>query len=371
MDRAGVETWLMHVLRSVDRSQFQMDFLVHSEVPAHFDTEIRSLGSRILYGMPLKRTWKYGSAIRNQLRQAPPYDIVHAHLDYFSGFALKVANQAGVPVRIAHSHNDLTRSFAGLRWSRQLFAARGRSLALRHATHGLACCFTAGQSMFGKQRSSVPWKVLPYGIELSPFLPVTSHQDFRREFGIPDDTLIIGHVGRFFPQKNHALIIRIADALRRRGADFRLVLVGDGPLRSKIETDIHDRGLCNYITLTGVRADIPRLFTSLFDVFLFPSLFEGLPVVLIEAQAAGCPTVISDVISPEIHFVQNLVKPVSLTADAEQWADAVLHSAGEPRSREQRLAALKTIRNSPGNIDNCVESLTNLYLREASARKAA
>jgi glycosyltransferase involved in cell wall biosynthesis len=371
MNRAGIETWLMHVLRQADRSRFQMDFLVHTDETCQYDDEIRSLGGHLLRATHLRNIWKYARTVKDALHSAPPYDIVHSHLDFNSGYALRCANQAGVPVRIAHSHLDLARSFPHLKWRLKLYALRSRSLILRHATHGLAASRIAGESLFGQSCSPVPWRVLHYGIDLSPLAPVAKQKDIRRELGIPQNAVVIGHVGRFFQQKNHELIVKIAEALRRRTTSFHVVLVGDGPLRAKIEGDVEARSLRNHVSFVGIRADVPRLYASLFDVFLLPSLFEGLPLVMIEALAAGCPAVISDSISTEADMIPSLIKRLSLSASPDQWAAAILESARQPKSYEQRRDAFEAVRNSPFNISNCVPDLTNFYLGELSRRKAA
>lgn len=371
MQRAGIETWLMHVLRHVDRERFQMDFLVHREEPGHFDDEIRALGSRVLFAAPLRRVCKYSQLVTHLLRSAPPYDIVHSHLDYFSGYPLKCADRVGVPIRIAHSHNDLARSYPRLRWSLKLYAQRSMSLISRHCTLGLATSAVAGESLFGRQQSSFHWSVLPCGIDLSVYAPEKTRGDIRSEFGIPDDAIVVGHVGRFAEQKNHDMILNIAEAMLRRTSKFHLVLVGEGPLRERTEEEVNRRGLATHVTFAGVRGDVPRLLASAFDVFLFPSLFEGLGLVVVEAQSAGCPVVISDVVPHEADVVSRLITRLPLSSPTEQWAEAILQSSLKSRSYDARVAAYTAIGNSPFNISVSVRNLTSLYSREFLNCKAA
>ena len=171
MDRAGIETWLMHVLRHTDRQRFQMDFLVHREQPGHYDEEIRSLGGKVLFAAPLRHVLRYSRAVQQVLRDNPPYDVVHSHLDYVSGYPLRCAALAGVPVRIAHSHNDLARGFPRLRWTLKMYVRHSRRLIPRWSTLGLSPSTVAGQSLFQTPRWTRPWKILPYGIDLAPFAP--------------------------------------------------------------------------------------------------------------------------------------------------------------------------------------------------------
>jgi glycosyltransferase involved in cell wall biosynthesis len=371
MRRAGLETWLMHVLRRIDRERFQMDFLVHRDEPGDYDEEIRSLGSNVLYGAPLRQVWSYSQTTNRLLRRLPRYDIFHAHLDHFSGYPLKCAAEVGIPVRIAHCHSDVRQSFSKLRWSLKLYVKRSRLLTAGHRTLGLATSDKAGESMFGRDRTRRPWSALPCGIDLAPYSYHEQHDGPRQEFGIAHDAVIVGHVGRFVEEKNHRLILDVAECMLRRSGRFHFVLVGDGPLRRRIEEDVARRGLASCVSFAGVRADVPRLFSSLFDVFLFPSQSEGLGLVLVESQAACCPAVISDVVPPEAEVVSRLITRLSLGSPAELWADAVFLAARKPRSDADRIAAYQSVANSPLNISVCVEHLTSLYLREVSRRKAA
>ena len=371
MRRAGIETWLMHVLRSVDSEHVQMDFLVHSTKPADFDAEIRSRGSQLLYAGPFRQLWSYGRRVRELLERQPPYDVVHSHIDCLSGYVLKSAAEAGVPIRIAHSHNDQNRSFSQLRWSLKLLSHHGKSLVAKYRTHGLAASKLAGNSLFGESAASRRWNVLPCGIDLEPDERTTAPADVRREFGISEDALVIGHVGRFEEQKNHRLIVRIAESLRRRTEKCHFVLVGAGLLLRSIEQEVRTRGLEKVVTFAGVRADVPRLFGSLFDVFLFPSHFEGLGLVLVESQAAGCPAVISQVIPAEADVVPNLVTRLPLAASPEIWAEAILAVAKRPRTTEMRAKAYRTVVESPFNIERCVADLTSFYQSAALSRAVA
>ena len=210
----------MHVLRNADRSRFQMDFLVHTDKSSHYDNEILSLGGHLLRAVPLRQVWKYERTVDDALRSVQPYDIMHSHLDYFSGYALKCAHRAGIPVRITHSHLDLGRSLQRLKWQLKVYAHRSRSLTYHHATHGLACSKIAGEWLFDRSRSNLPWNVLHYGIDLSSLDPATICADVRREFGIPENVMVIGHVERFFPQKNHEMIVSVADVLREGQVGF-------------------------------------------------------------------------------------------------------------------------------------------------------
>jgi glycosyltransferase involved in cell wall biosynthesis len=371
MRRAGIESWLMNMLRTIDRSRFQMDFLVQSPAPADFDEEIRALGSELICGGPIRHIVGYVQRIRKLLLDRPAYDIVHAHVDMMSGYALKSAAEAGVPVRVAHSHNDQARGYERLRWPLKLLSRRGKSLIARYGTHGLAASDVAGETLFGTKPRGPAWRVLPCGIDLLPFSHKSASKLLRGQLGIPADAIVIGHVGRFEDQKNHQQILAIAEVLLKRSSRFHVVLAGDGLLRPSIEERVRDRGLDQHFSFLGVRSDVPQLLDELFDVFLFPSRFEGLGLALVEAQAAGCPAVVSNVIPHEADVVRRLVKRMPLAASPESWADAVVSASRLPRTVEASTIAYDAVVRSRFNIRNSVQALSACYDDLASCPRAA
>lgn len=362
MERAGIETWLMNLLRRVDRSRCRMDFLVHGTEPADYDDEIIRRGSRILRCGDIRNLSTYVRSIRQAIGQGRDYDVIHVHRDYFSGFPLRAAEQLGIPVRIAHSHNDLSRSFSRLRWPVRQVARLGTWLTRRHATHGLAASRRAAETLYGAnwERNS-RWSVLPCGIELARANPSFRRPEIRGALGIDDGELVIGHVGRFAEQKNHQKIVDVAASLAARGCRFRVVLVGQGPLRSAIEQDVAAKGLTDRFIFAGPRDDVPELFQSLFDVLLFPSKFEGLGLVIVESLAAGCPVVMSDVVPAEADIVPSLITRVPLNLSADDWASAVLRIADAPLTAADRTAAHRAVAASPYHIDTSLHNLLNFY----------
>ncbi|HIK03583.1 MAG TPA: glycosyltransferase family 1 protein [Trichormus sp. M33_DOE_039] len=363
MVRGGIETWLMHILRHIDRDRFQMDFLVHTTEPCAYDEEIRSLGSQII-SCPLQRKypWVYAANIKRILREFGPYDIVHSHLHHFSGYVLYLAKQAGVPVRIAHSHNDTSAQEKGLyrRWYRSFM----KSLIAHNATLGCGCSYQATADLFGTQwQDDSRWQVFYFGIDLKPFENTVDRVAIRAEFGIPADAFVIGHVGRFHPQKNHRFLIEIAAEIAKREPQMRLLLLGEGYLQLEIYQKVVQMGLGDRVIFAGTRSDIPRLMMGAMDVFLLPSLHEGLPIVSIEAQAAGLPLILSDVITDELQKIKPLVQKISLSQPARVWADAVL-AVRNSQSRITQTDSLAILKNSDFNISSSVQALVKTYVDE-------
>jgi glycosyltransferase involved in cell wall biosynthesis len=363
MNRGGTETWLMQVLREIDREQFPMDFLVYTDEEWSFSEDCRELGSTLLTAPhPGKQPWAFTRAFTRLLQQQGPYDIVHSHVHHSSGLVLHLARQAGVPVRIAHSHSNTATFTAEARAGRRLYRAAMTHMIARNATLGLACSRAAARDLFGAgwQRDA-RWRLLYCGIDLAPFATPVNARQLRRELGIPRDALVVGHVGRFRLEKNHSFLLEIAAALRRQAPDVHVLLVGDGELRAEVEAGIVRHGLQAHVTLTGVRGDIPRLLLGAMDLFILPSLYEGLPLSLLEAQAAGLPCVVSDAITDEVDVLPSLITRVSLAASPQAWATAVLQ-ARRRRNLLPQAQALRTIQQSPFSIQASTRALTETYL---------
>jgi glycosyltransferase involved in cell wall biosynthesis len=361
MNRGGVETWLMHVLRHIDRDRFQMDFLVHTEKPCPYDDEARVLGSKIIPCLSPSKPWLYGRNFKRILREYGPYDIVHSHVHHFSGYVLYLAKYAGVPVRIAHSHNDTSAIEAKAGLHRQLYLSLSKWSISWCSTVGLGCSCNAVADLFGAAwKTDTRWQVLDYGVDLKPFYDRVDSISVRAEFGIPADAFVIGHIGRFETQKNHLFLLEIAAEVAKQELKMHLLLIGEGSLRSDIEQKVVQMGLSDRVTFVGNRSDVPRLMLKAVDVFLFPSLHEGLGLVLIEAQAAGLPCIFSDVVPEEADLVRPLLQRISLSKSASIWAEAV-RSAKSGASAISQIDALAVVENTPFNIAASVKKLTEVY----------
>jgi len=370
MNVGGIETWLMHVLRHMDRDAFRMDFLVNTTEPCAYDEEIRSLGSAIIAAPnPLKHPQRFGRAFKRILAARGPYDVVHCHLRVINGLIVRLAHQAGVPVRIAHMHNVAQRGKTPGLAARVLMSVV-RGWLRKHMTAGLGASREACACLFGSEwETDTRVRVLHCGVDFSPFHAPVSSADVRRELGLPDDAFVVGHVGRFGRQKNHDLFLDIAADLAARDGRVHFLLVGDGDLRPHIEGRLRDEGLAERFTLCGIRSDVPRILLGAIDLFLFPSLFEGLPLTLMETQAAGLLCVYSDVITPEASVVRELMRPVPLDAPASVWADTVLGLREAPPSVTQD-AALAAMERTDFNILRGVDELVALCRRDGSHHDA-
>ncbi|MDQ0903980.1 glycosyltransferase family 1 protein [Paenibacillus sp. V4I7] len=352
MNRGGAETLLMNLYRNMDRSQVQFDFLT-SKAGA-YDAEIMEMGGtihRIPYVSDIGHT-KYIQALDQFFMTNTDYKIVHAHMDKMSGFVLRSAKKAGVPIRIAHSHN--TSSEGGIAVKTYKWVAG--TFISSCATHFLACSNKAAQWLFANKGNDVV--ILKNGIESEKFVfsPEVREQ-VRGELKIPTGCYVVGHVGRFAYQKNHSFLIDIFAQLNRERPDTVLILAGDGPMRPEIEKKVAVLQLQSKVRFLGVRSDITRLLQA-FDMFVFPSLHEGLPVTLIEAQGAGLPCLISDEITPEVDMDIQLVERLSLD-DKLVWIDRMKNAIARNSPRQIPVSSLS---NKGYDIKNTAAWTEGFYL---------
>lgn len=331
MGRGGLETMIMNYYRQMDRTKVQFDFLVHRDFRADYDDEIERLGGRIYrIGRLIPWSGAYQRALDAFFAAHPEYRVVHVHQDCLSAVILKAAKKHGVPVRIAHSHNSSQDK--NLKYLLKLYYKRQIPT---YATALFACGKDAGDWMFGGK----PYTVVNNAIDAAQYRYRQARAcEVRQALGIAEEAFVIGHVGRFCPVKNHAFLLDVFDQLHRENERAVLLLVGDGELRSSMEEKAKAMGLEDRVLFTGVRSDVCDLMQAM-DVFVFPSLYEGLPVSLVEAQAAGLPCVISDGV-PEACMLMDLVQRVDLEESARQWAERILKvKATVRRDRYDEIAA--------------------------------
>ena len=317
MNRGGLETMLMNYYRHIDRTQIQFDFLTHREYDGDYGEEIKKLGG-IIYHLPTLNPFSssYKKALGHFFEHHPEYQIIHVHQDCLSSVILKEAEKCGIPVRIAHSHN--VNQDHNLKYVIKMYFRR---FIPKYATDLFACSEEAGEWMFG----DAPFKVFNNAINAQSYVfNVEKRNRSRKELGVCDTTLLVGHVGRFSPQKNHSFLIDIFYEIQRR-TEAKLLLVGDGELHADIEKMIADLKLQDKVIMTGVRIDVADLMQAM-DLFVFPSKYEGLPVTMIEAQSAGLPCVISEKVPIECK-VTDLVSQINLSVPAEYWAETIIKTA--------------------------------------------
>lgn len=320
MDRAGLETMLMNYYRIIDRSKIQFDFLVHRDEKGDYDDEILKLGGKIYHFSPIgiKSMFFYASRMKNFLVNNPEYKIVHSHLDALSALPLSGAKRAGVPVRIAHSHNN---GFS--RDSKYFLRKMLKPLIVKYATDLFACSKSAGDFMFGKKNKHI---VMKNAIDTKKYSFNEGIRSKTRESLGLKDSFVIGHVGRLTHQKNHDFLLDVFNEVLREKPNSVLLIVGVGELEDQIKEKVEKLDLSSKVIFLGVRSDIPELMQAM-DVFALPSHYEGLGIVAIEAQATGLPCVLSSEVSSEAGVAEELFEYVSLISTSG-WVGSVLEKSG-------------------------------------------
>lgn len=362
MNRGGAETMVMNYYRHIDRSKVQFDFVVHREERGAYDDEIEALGGRIYRMMPLHPLTfgKYKKQISRFFDEHTEYRIIHGHCSESGYFIYKEASRRGVPVIIAHAHS--TKALFDLKWFfRTWFKHRMRRYVTQIFTCGKeSAIWLAGEKMAANailQRNAIDTKNYRY----SPACAET----LRKTLNIHDENIVIGHVGSFWKIKNQTFLIDIFQKLHQRNPHVRLLLVGEGELRNMVVRKVESLHLQNYVVFLGSRSDVPDLL-KVFDVFVFPSLGEGLSVAMLEAQCAGLPCVVSDTIPKEVAMT-DLVKFVSLKRSAEEWADTVLDEVNKKRDRS---IYPERIMEAGYDIMRNAQWLQNYYLEQWSKAEA-
>lgn len=335
MDRGGAETMVMNYYRHIDRTKVQFDFLVHREQRGAYDDEIERMGGRIYRMCPVypQNFSRYKRDLRTFFRAHPEYKIIHSHMSELGYFAFREAERQGVPVRICHAHNA-PHGFDAKMIIRTYFKKR----MMPYLTHLFMCGEESGKWLYG-EKNKTRFIMLNNAIDAAVYsFDASKREKMRRQLGLADE-LVIGHVGRFNPQKNHPFLLNIFAALLKKEPNAVLLLVGGGADMPKIQAKAQELGIAERVRFLGVRSDVADLMQAM-DVFVFPSLYEGLPVTMVEAQASGLPCIISDKVPPECILTDGLVNIMPLSANPEAWAEKIFAMRAIPRTdRREEIAA--------------------------------
>ncbi|MDO4354898.1 MAG: glycosyltransferase family 1 protein [Clostridia bacterium] len=348
MHRAGLETLIMNIYRNIDREKVQFDFLVHYQARFDYDDEIEALGGKI-YRLSVREDnnlFKYLSDLKQFFKKHPEYRVVHGHMESFGFLYSRAAKKAGVKTIIAHSHNAMIEP-----------TLKGRIKSLmnkpwKHYANVLfACSEKAGDFMF----EGAPYTVINNGIRCEDFVwNSETRLACRKELGV-EDKIVLGHIGRFDPQKNHTFLIDVFAEYAKKHPNVVLLLIGEGAQKNNIQEKINQLNLSSKVQFLGVRSDTARLYQAM-DLFLLPSLFEGLPVVGVEAQSAGLPMLTADTVTKEL-CVTEYVEMLPLEASTETWANKI----DEMIENHKRHNTLEEMNATGFNIRKTADFLQKYY----------
>ncbi|HJB91097.1 MAG TPA: glycosyltransferase family 1 protein [Candidatus Eisenbergiella merdigallinarum] len=352
----GAESRVMDLYRNLDRSRIQFDFAVHGQQEGYFDGEIRSLGGRI-YRLPkfVGTNWiAYQKAWRDFFSAHPGYACAHGHMTSTASIYLPEAKRAGVPLTIAHARSAGVDAGPKGWLTRQL-----RRPLWKRADLCLAASREAGLAVFGEKAvkagrvTVVPNAIRAQAYDYRPAV----REEMRRELGL-SDAFVVGHVGRFHPCKNHPFLLETFAALCGLRPDARLILLGEGGGMEAPRARAQEPDLAGKVLFLGNRGDVWNYYQAM-DLFLFPSLYEGLPGTVLEAQTSGLPCLVSDSITKEVK-ITDLVEFFPLKETAEEWAKKALKMAQEAGSGE-RSSRLEQVRKSGFDAAVQAQRMAGLY----------
>lgn len=369
MDVGGIENQLMHLVRNADKERFQIDF-TSTMAEAFYREEIERLGGKFILIPPMN--WKNPSVYCKTLLKVMKegqYDIVHAHELFHSGITLRLAQKAGVPCRFVHAHNWRDDDGTGRRRGvvRSAYNAVMRRLINRYSTVQIACSSWAGKFLYGKKmQKKSSYHLVFNSVDTGKFLEKYS----QKETGEFCDDLWVNvlNVGRITAVKNQKFLVEIADEIRRRGVRIRILCAGNGDkaYEERVQSMIEQKRLDAYIQLLGVRKDIDVLMRKS-SAFILPSKYEGMPLVMIEAQAAGLPCVSANTYSPEVDFGIHTVTWLSLEAGAQVWADALVKAINKGKASKSDVA--EAISKKRFDSKMFAETLCELYEKDYLLRE--
>lgn len=325
LNMGGAQALIVNLYRNIDRGKIQFDFAVYDKPDreSYYD-EVKKLGARVYY-IP----HKCDGVMRNQkmiydIIKKNNYSIIWRHTSgCFGGLDIISAKLAGAKKCILHSHNSSLR--------KKTLHYMSRGIVNCFATDRFACSKAAGRWMFGKRK----FRIINNGIETKRFSYNEAVRNcYRDKFEVSGKT-VIGHIGRFAPEKNHKFLLDVFESYRALDEQSVLVLIGTGKLEREIKEYVSKKGLKEYVLFLGNRKDVAEIM-QMFDVFVMPSLYEGFPVTLVEAQAAGLHCVVSDNITNEVNITKS-INYLSLKSPMNDWAKAMLKAAEKERKDNSKI----------------------------------
>lgn len=361
MEYGGIQTWLIDLIRTANKHDVKMDILTYDKDEKDLAVVAKGLGCGVNYVPSHRNMLSLFLALRRVNRAAGGYDAIHAHNSFQNGLVLAMARVLGIPIRISHSHNaPVIKQESAVR--KAYNAVMRRSLPV-FSTNLLAVSNVAGEAVYGRHWGSDRKSALGYcgrGFDAYRYSPEKADK-LRQTLGLPPTAKIVGHVGRFHPQKNHRFLVEIFAKAAEQDEDLALVLVGagDAALRQAAEDYVRSKNLQDRVVFLGARSDANILLQT-FDLFILPSLYEGLPLVVLEALTSGRKCLLSNSITHEVDAIPALITRLELDAGADAWADEMVRLAKDaaPVSPEQAYAE---IAKSEFSIENSFQTLYRIY----------
>lgn len=360
LDAGGAETFIVNLFQKIDKNKFNFEFIIYEDKEYFYTNKIKSLKGiiRPLCSKDPLKDWLPVRLVKRwyklyQLLKREEYQVFHCNCDFsFKFVEMYLAKKAGVPIRICHSHNSGLESTTIKNRIKIKVHQKFIPLLNKFTTHRLACSQEAGEWLFGDKSNDI--LIIHNAIDAEKYAYTEEKHIVEKKTLGMENNIIIGHIGRFFPVKNHDFLIDIFYEIYKKRKFARLVLVGEGEEKRKIQNKVKKLGLESAVLFTGVTHNIAQLLLAM-DVFVMPSFFEGLPVAAVEAQASGLPCVFSENISRMV-AISNHVEFLSLERPAEEWADLVLNISKLKRENTYDLMCERGF-----DISVCARQMEKIY----------
>lgn len=362
MNAGGMETMIMNYYRNIDRNKIQFDFLITAKEKCFYEDEIKKLGGKI-YRVTARNTniLKNRKELKEFFRNNK-YSVVEFHQGITYYYPLKMAKKHGVKTRIIHNHGIDRKFLKKYRIYNELFAKKRIS---NLATNYFSCSEEVNDQLFSNKilkKGNIEIVSNAINIEKYKYNKVI-RKEIRQELKIAENTKIYGHIGTFTYPKNHKFLIDIFENISKKEKESKLVLIGSGTLESDIKRKVEEKGLQEKVIFLGIRDDVEKVLSAI-DCFLFPSIFEGIPLTLIEAQANGVPVIMSDTISKEVLINSNCNR-ISLDNKFE-WIKMSLEIKDE--SEIERINRNENVAQTKFNIKTQAKKLQEVYLKYAEEK---
>ena len=365
LELGGTEAFIMNMYRNIDRRKIQFDFLVLIKKDFPYIDEIERMGGHIYWGVcpKYKRPCEFYKTVIPIMKNGK-FDIVHSHINNFNGWVMSAAKIAKIPKRISHSHDTAGLDGKGVI---KMFHLAEKHLAKNCATHWLACSVEAGAYLFGQKFFCVNGKVVRNGINVDKWLThdAANEKQLSVEWGLTDGQTVIGNISRFEAKKNQLFLIDVFAEVLKINSNAILLLGGvDGGQLSQCLEKVQQLGIYDRVRFIGPRTDMPNVL-HLIDIFVFPSLFEGLGIVLLEAQAAGCYCLASDACPTDSDVGIGTIEYQKLSDSATHWAGRIFSVAFDKGKRKKGPAEIASAFQKKGyDIQSLVSTMTGIYTSE-------
>lgn len=348
MNMGGAQVLIMNIIRNINKENFQIDFLLNEE--GIFDDEIRKLGGKIFYMPYLTEIGqsKYKKNLIKFFKEHKEYKLIHSHMNQVSGLILEAAYDADVPIRIAHSHTMGNKNNVLVK----IYKRYLQSKICKYSTHLIACSTETAKWMFKKRAQET--LIIKNGIDIDKFrFSIEKRKAVREELGLQENIIVIGNVGRFSAVKNHVFMIKIFKEFRKN-FNSKLLLIGEGELKEKIIELVKQENILQDVIFKVEKDNVEKFYNAM-DIYMCPSLYEGIPLTLIEAQTNGIPIIASDTVDSNVKVTENFAFE-SLLSSSDIWCEKMKKLLNIGRKNN-----IENIEEAGYNIKNQIIKLEKFY----------